>query len=114
MLTRRTLLKGGGCALVAMGSAPRFLLRAAHAAAGGRGRAQHGGPSRRPGLRRGTPEHRAPAATPRRQRAGLGPRRVLRPPPGARPAHAPVGGGGAGRGPCLRVPPPHPPPPPHP
>jgi len=32
MITRRTLLKAGGCALVAYAGAPRFLLRAAHAA----------------------------------------------------------------------------------
>ena len=32
MLTRRTLLKAGGCALVAYAGAPRFLLRAAQAA----------------------------------------------------------------------------------
>jgi uncharacterized protein (DUF1501 family) len=35
-LTRRTFVKAGACALVAMGSAPRFLVRAAHAAPGRR------------------------------------------------------------------------------
>ena len=32
MITRRTFVKAGGCALVAYAGAPRFLLRAAHAA----------------------------------------------------------------------------------
>ena len=32
MITRRTFVKAGGCALVAYASAPRFLVRAAHAA----------------------------------------------------------------------------------
>ncbi|MBI1846365.1 MAG: DUF1501 domain-containing protein [Candidatus Rokubacteria bacterium] len=36
MVTRRTFVKGGACALVALGSAPRFLLRAAAAAEGQR------------------------------------------------------------------------------
>lgn len=34
MLTRRTFLKAGACALVALGSVPRFLVRAAHATTG--------------------------------------------------------------------------------
>src|SRR5262249_50506365 len=38
MITRRTFVKAGGCALVAYAGAPRFLLRAAHAAeASGKG-----------------------------------------------------------------------------
>jgi len=32
MITRRTFVKAGGCALVAYAGAPRFLLRTAHAA----------------------------------------------------------------------------------
>src|SRR5262249_60359563 len=32
MITRRTFVKAGGCALVAYAGAPRFLVRAAHAA----------------------------------------------------------------------------------
>ncbi len=31
MITRRTFVKAGGCALVAYAGAPRFLLRTAHA-----------------------------------------------------------------------------------
>ena len=36
MMTRRTFVKSGACALVALAAPPRFLLRAAEAAAGRR------------------------------------------------------------------------------
>ena len=68
-----------------------------------RGRAQHGGPVRRPGLRRGPHEHRHQATRARRRRARDRPRRVLRAPSRARSAGAVLVGAHAGRGACLRL-----------
>src|SRR3981189_2960576 len=76
MITRRTLLRAGGCALVAYAGAPRFPLRAAPAAA---------------------------AAQARRERARDGSRRLLRVSPCPGPTRAALGQPHARGGARLRL-----------